>query len=54
MSFLDEECKVFEKDLKVVEIEGNEVVVVVFIEMIVEMEKVIGKLVFDEDGELIM
>ena len=49
MSLAEEERKVFEKDLKAAETEGNEAVAEVFTEMIAEMEKVTGKTLTDED-----
>ncbi len=49
MSLAEEERKVFEKDLKAAETEGNEAVAEVFTQMIAEMEKVTGKTLTDED-----
>jgi len=50
MSLSDEERKVFEKDLKAAETEGNEQVARSFGDMVEAMEKVIGKTLTDEDG----
>jgi len=50
MSLSDEERKVFEKDLKEAETEGNKKIAQAFGEMIEEMEKVAGKTLTDEDG----
>ena len=49
MSLSEEERKVFEKDLKAAEADGNEAIANVFGEMIAAMEKVIGKTMTDED-----
>ena len=49
MSLSEEERKVFEKDLKAAENDGNEHVAEVFGEMITAMEKVAGKTLTDED-----
>ncbi len=49
MSLAEEERKVFEKDLKAAETEGNEAVAAVFTDMIEAMEKVTGKTLTDED-----
>ncbi len=45
----EEERKVFEKDLKAAETEGNEAVAKVFTAMIEAMEKVVGKTLTDEN-----
>ncbi len=50
MSLSDEERKVFEKDLKAAETEGNEQVARAFGDMVEAMEKIIGKTITDEDG----
>ena len=50
MSLSDEERKVFEKDLKAVETEGNDNIAKAFSDMICMMEKVIGKPLTDEDA----
>jgi DNA-directed RNA polymerase subunit beta len=50
MSLSDEERKVFEKDLKAVETEGNDAIAKAFGDMVEAMEKVIGKVMSDEDG----
>ena len=50
MSLSDEERKVFEKDLKAVETEGNDNIAKAFSDMIGMMEKVIGKPLTDEDA----
>jgi DNA-directed RNA polymerase subunit beta len=49
MSLSEEERKVFEKDLKAAEADGNENIATAFGEMISEMEKVVGKTLTDED-----
>ncbi len=49
MSLSEEERKVFEKDLKAAEADGNEAIATVFGEMITEMERVLGKTMTDED-----
>ena len=49
MSLSEEERKVFEKDLKAAETEGNEKVAEVFTQLIEAMEKIIGKTLTDED-----
>jgi len=49
MSLSEEERKVFEKDLKAAEADGNEKIAEVFGELIAAMEKVIGKTMTDED-----
>ena len=49
MSLAEEERKVFEKDLKAAETEGNEAVAMAFTAMIAAMEKVTGKTLTDED-----
>ena len=43
MSLSEEERKVFEKDLKAAETDGNEAIANVFAEMIEAMEKIVGK-----------
>ncbi len=50
MSLSDEERKVFEKDLKAAENDGNEQISRAFSEMIEQMEKVVRKPITDEDG----
>jgi DNA-directed RNA polymerase subunit beta len=50
MSLSDEERKVFEKDLKEAETEGNKLVADVFKELITEMEAVLGRTLTDEDN----
>jgi|688.fasta_scaffold64342_1 DNA-directed RNA polymerase subunit beta len=49
MSLSDEERKVFEKDLKAAETEGNDQIAQTFSDLIAAMEKVIGKSLTDED-----
>ena len=49
MSLSEEERKVFEKDLKAAEADGNENVATVFGEMIEAMEAITGKTLTDED-----
>ena len=49
MSLSDEERKVFEKDLKAAENEGNDSIANVFSEFVSGVEKVIGKTLNDED-----
>jgi len=51
MSLSEEERKVFEKDLKAAETEGNQKIAQVFGEMIQAMERVVGKTLTDEDGQ---
>ena len=50
MSLSDEERKVFQKDLKAAETEGNEKIASVFGDMIEKIEAVLGKAVTDDDG----
>jgi len=50
MSLSEEERKVFEKDLKDVETEGNKRIAQLFGEMVGEMEKALGRVLTDEDG----
>ena len=50
MALTDEEKKVFDKELKDIESEGNEQISLVFGKMIEEMEGVVGKIIADEDG----
>ncbi len=50
MSLSDEERKVFEKDLKAAETEGNDLVAKAFGDMVEAMEKIIGKVMTDDDG----
>ena len=50
MSLSDGERKVFEKDLKEAETEGNAQVVETFLAMITEIEGVLGRKLSDEDG----
>ncbi len=49
MSLSEEERKVFEKDLKAAETEGNDEVSMAFTSMIEEMEKIVGKTLTDEN-----
>ena len=49
MSLSEEERKVFEKDLKAAEADGNDDIAQAFGAMIEEMEKVVGKTMTDED-----
>jgi DNA-directed RNA polymerase subunit beta len=49
MSLSEEERKVFEKDLKAAEADGNEAIANVFGEFITEVESVVGKTLTDED-----
>jgi DNA-directed RNA polymerase subunit beta len=50
MSLSDEERKVFEKDLKALETEGNDQIAKAFGDLVEAMEKVVGKTLTDEDG----
>ncbi len=50
MSLSEEERKVFEKDLKAAEVEGNQVIANAFGELISAMEKIVGKTLTDEDN----
>jgi DNA-directed RNA polymerase subunit beta len=50
MSLSEDERKLFEKSLKTTEKEGNEAIAAKFTEMIVEVEKILGKKITDEDG----
>ncbi len=50
MSLSEDERKLFEKSLKTAEKEGNEAIAAKFSEMIVEIEKILGKKITDEDG----
>ncbi len=50
MSLSEEERKVFEKDLKAAEVEGNQVIANAFGELITAMEKIVGKTLTDEDN----
>jgi DNA-directed RNA polymerase subunit beta len=50
MSLSEDERKLFEKSLKTAEKEGNEAIAAKFTEMIVEIEKILGKKITDEDG----
>jgi len=50
MSLSEEERKVYEKDLKAAENDGNDKIARAFTEMIEAMEKVTGKTITDEDG----
>jgi len=50
MSLSEEERKTFEKDLRHLETEGNLVIAKAFGAMIEEMEKVVGRVLTDEDG----
>jgi len=49
MSLSEEERKVFEKDLKAAETDGNQRIAVVFGEMVSGIEKIVGKTLTDED-----
>ena len=49
MSLSEEERKVFEKDLRDIETEHNEKIAALFIEMIGEMEAVVGRRITDDD-----
>ncbi len=50
MSLSEEERKVFERELKQAELEGNETIAKAFGAMIAEMEQVVGTLLTDEDN----
>ena len=50
MSLTEEERKIFQKDLKAAETEGNESVASLFSDMIEKIEGILGKPVTDEDG----
>ena len=50
MSLSDFERKVFEKDLKAAELDGNTIIVGLFKDMIAEMESSLGRKLSDEDG----
>ncbi len=50
MSLSDEERKVFEKDLKALETEGNDQIAKAFGDMVEAMEKVVGRTLTDDDG----
>ena len=50
MSLSEEERKVFEKDLKAAEVEGNEIITAAFSSMIETMEKALGRTINDDDG----
>ena len=50
MSLSEEERKVYEKDLKAAETEGDESIAKVFCELVEAMEKVTGKVISDQDG----
>jgi DNA-directed RNA polymerase subunit beta len=50
MSLSEEERKKFEKELKEVESEGNQLISEKFSEMILEMERVLGRPITDDDG----
>ena len=50
MSLSEEERKVYEKDLKAAENEGNDKIARAFTEMVEAMEAVVGKTMTDEDG----
>lgn len=49
MSLGEEERKIFEKELKEVELEGNELIAKAFGEMVAAMEEVVGTVLTDED-----
>jgi DNA-directed RNA polymerase subunit beta len=50
MSLSDFERKVFEKDLKAAELDGNTIIIGLFKDMIAEMESSLGRKLSDEDG----
>lgn len=50
MSLSEEERKVFEKDLRQAETEGNQAIAKAFGTLIEEMEKAVGRVLTDEDG----
>ena len=50
MSLSEEERKIYEKDLKAAENDGNDQIARAFTEMIEAMEDVVGKTITDEDG----
>jgi DNA-directed RNA polymerase subunit beta len=50
MSLSDFERKVFEKDLKAAELDGNTIIVGLFKDMIAEMESALSRKLSDEDG----
>jgi DNA-directed RNA polymerase subunit beta len=50
MSLSDFERKVFEKDLKAAELDGNTTIIGLFKDMIAEMESSLGRKLSDEDG----
>jgi DNA-directed RNA polymerase subunit beta len=50
MSLSDFERKVFEKDLKAAELDGNTIIIGLFKDMIAEMESSLGRQLSDEDG----
>jgi len=50
MSLSEEERKIYEKDLKAAENDGNDQIARAFTEMIEAMEEVVGKTITDEDG----
>jgi DNA-directed RNA polymerase subunit beta len=50
MSLSEDERKLFEKSLKTTEKESNEAIATKFTEMIIEIEKILGKKITDEDG----
>ncbi|MCL4203716.1 MAG: DNA-directed RNA polymerase subunit beta [Pirellulaceae bacterium] len=50
MSLSEEERKIFERELKQAELEGNETIAKAFGAMIAEMEQVVGALLTDEDN----
>ncbi|GAG37806.1 unnamed protein product, partial [marine sediment metagenome] len=50
MSLSEEERKVYEKDLKAAETDGNDKIARAFTEMIEAMETITGKTITDEDG----
>ena len=50
MSLSEDERKKFEKELKDAETEGNKAIAKVFGTMVEEMEKVVGRVLTDEDG----
>ncbi len=54
MSLTEEQRKEFERSLKAAEKEGNERIASVFGELIIEVEKIIGRKVTDDDGNPIV
>jgi DNA-directed RNA polymerase subunit beta len=50
MSLTEDERKLFEKELKEVEVEGNERIAELFTAMIFQMESILGRTLTDDDG----